>query len=118
MDLEEYMIDLESRTRKVRKEFTHQNGDQRDATLTESARGMESIREENNNTSSQHSMRSEVSFPTPISSSATNVAYFQREFSWMAYFLGLIWVEYSIEFCFARHSEVQCLEIFDTGRRS
>lgn len=70
-EMGEYMIDLESRTHKIRREFTHQDGTRKDATQTESAAGSENICEENNNnTSSRHNVRSEISFPTISSSSS------------------------------------------------
>ena len=70
-DTEKYMIDLESGVRKARREFMRQAGTRNDATPTDSAFGMANIREDNNNsTVSQHSVRSEVSFPTSITSSA------------------------------------------------
>ena len=58
VDTEEYMIDLESMVRKARREFMRQDGTRSDATPTDSAAGMAHIREDNNNnTSSQHSVR-------------------------------------------------------------
>ena len=74
VDTEEYMIDLESRVRKTRREFMRQDGTRSDATPTDSAAGMANIRENNNNNiSSQPSVRSEVSFPTFITSSASKL---------------------------------------------
>ena len=67
VDTEEYMIDLESSVRKTRREFMRQDP-------TDSAAGMANIRENNNNNiSSQPSVRSEVSFPTFITSSASKL---------------------------------------------
>ena len=74
VNTEEYMIDLESRVRKARREFMRQDGTRSEATPMDSAAGMANIRNDNNNnTSLQHSVRSEVSFLTSMTYSASQL---------------------------------------------